>query len=47
MEKEFVSIEFKDLNLAQLLFVQAVVMPEITALLDRYAKDLVELGVVE
>lgn len=31
-------------TLGQALFIQAVVLPEIAAVIDRYAKDIIELG---
>lgn len=43
MKREFVSIEFKKMNMGQMLFVQAVVLPEIIGVLDKYAKDIAEL----
>lgn len=43
-KKEFCSILFNDLNLGQMLFVQAVVIPEINAVLNKYAKEIAEIG---
>lgn len=44
-EREFCSIEFTNLNLGQMLFVHAVVVPELHAVLNKYAKDIAELEV--
>lgn len=43
MSKEFVSIEFHDLNVGQLLFVHAIVMPEIMTVIAKYVDDIDEL----
>lgn len=42
--KEICSIEWNCANLGQLLFVQAVVLPEIISVLEKYADDVAELG---
>lgn len=42
-EKRMVSIEWHDLSLSQMVFVQAVIMPKIEELLQGYAEDLKEL----
>lgn len=42
-EKELVCIEFKNMNMGQLLFVHAVVVPEIELVLAKYVKDLKQL----
>ena len=42
-EKELVCIEFKNMNMGQLLFVQAVVIPEIELVLAKYVNDLKQL----
>lgn len=46
-DKEICSIEWNYTNLAQLLFIQGVVLPQIIGILDEYADDLAELGGVE
>ena len=43
MDREIVSIEWKNLSLAQLLFVQAVILPEIESVLLEHVLDLKEL----
>lgn len=44
-KKEFCSILFHDLNMGQMVFVQAVVIPEINTVLNKYAKDIKDLEV--
>lgn len=39
-----ISIEAKGLTLGQLLFFQAVVVPELVHVLERYERDMRELG---
>lgn len=46
-EEKLVVIEWSPKTLAQALFVHAVVMPEIEALLKSYACALHELGQIE
>lgn len=41
---DLVEVNFINLNMAQMIFVQAVLVPEIVALIDAYADSLVELG---
>lgn len=41
---DLIKVTFTGLNLAQLVFVQAVLMPEIARLIDSYADALIELG---
>ena len=43
MEKEIVSIEWKNLTLEQLLFVQAVIVPKIEKVLLEHVLDLKEM----
>lgn len=44
MRKEIVSIEWHDLSVGQLLYVQAVVMPEIVALVNKHIESIEEIG---
>ena len=46
MEK-IVSIGWHNLSIGQLLFVQAVVMPEIVAVVSKYMKEIIEIGECE
>lgn len=41
---ELISIEWKNLNVGQLVYVQAVVMPAVEEVLCNYVKDLIDLG---
>lgn len=41
--KEIVSIEFHDLSVGQLVFVHAVVMPQIMDVIAKHMKDLEDL----
>ena len=41
---ELISVEFGGMNLAQLIFCQAVLFPEIAKVIDNYADALIELG---
>ena len=43
-DKVKIDIVFDNLTLPQLVFVQGVVIPEIQAIVDRYAKDIDDLG---
>lgn len=40
---DLIEVTFKNMNLAQMLFVQAVLVPELTAVIDSCADALVEL----
>lgn len=41
---ELIRIEFGGMNLAQLVFCQAVLFPEIAKVIDDYSDALIELG---
>lgn len=41
---ELIEVHFKNLNVAQLLFIQAVVATEISEVIDKYADAILELG---
>lgn len=41
---ELIRIEFGGMNLAQLVFCQAVLFPELAHVIDSYADALIELG---
>lgn len=43
-DKVKINIVFDNLTLPQLVFVQAVIMPEIQSVIDRYSADIDELG---
>lgn len=41
---DLIEVRFNRLNLGQLLFVQAVLAPEIAYVIDKYADAILELG---
>lgn len=41
---DLIEVNFINLNMAQMIFTQAVLVPEIANVIDKYADALVELG---
>lgn len=41
---DLLCVEFKNMNLSQLIFCQGVIFPEISAVIDKYADTLIALG---